>query len=152
MSALQAETCLHLATIGGTTHRQHVHAAGQGRAKYLLPRTHIREIYIFFEHPAPSTSPPVSPPLLRVNTNDLCRAECAAVRVCQTVATPARGTVTCPLPSLPSSSCCPCSLVKPLAAQPTRYLSFNATHHQQQQQRLQPRQHHILFTASGSCT
>lgn len=54
MSALQAETCLHLATIGGTTHRQHVHAAGQVRAKYLLPRTHIREIYIFFEHPAPA--------------------------------------------------------------------------------------------------
>lgn len=55
----------------------------------------------------------------------------------------------CNLPLTPSTAaapfpypysfpfCCPYSLAKPLASQPTRYLSFNTTHHHQQQQRQQ---------------
>lgn len=141
----------------------------------------MREIYIFFEHPTPATHSTLrpactSPPAAACqHQRFVSRRMCGRARLTN-CRNPCTGYSHLPLAPCswpcPCPCCCPCccphSLAKPLAAQPTRYLSFNATHHQQQrrQQRRQPqhassrlqprrivsRQHHILFTASGSCT
>lgn len=101
----------------------------------------MREIYIFFEHPTPathSTLPPgcTSPPAAACqHQRFVSRRMCGRARLTN-CRNPCTGYSHLPLAPCscpcPCPCCCPHSLAKPLAAQPTRYLSFNATHHQQQ--------------------
>lgn len=145
MSTLQAETCLHLATIGGTTHRQHIHAAGQGRAKYLLPRTHIREIYIFFEHPAPTASAtlPLLPLLLSLLP---CCVSTPTICVEQNVRPCASAKLSQPLHGAQSPAPFPASLLPPA----TPALSSNHLPHSERVICLSTRR--IISSSSRGCS